>query len=133
MAAPTLQKMFGGVVPGGIITITPGTPIQITSNLKLATGDAGSGKSLTPPYSVTCRQIGISVDAAPSGEVYVNYGNFAGKGNQTALIVQSGTTQALPVNSRGCRGRDRRDEVVSGWVCRLRCGDFVCRREQLIK
>ncbi len=104
MAAPTLQKMFGGVVPGGIITITPGTPIQITSNLKLATGDAGSGKSLTPPYSVTCRQIGISVDASPSGEVYVNYGNFAGKGNQTALIVQSGTTQALPVNSRVVEG-----------------------------
>ena len=44
MAAPTLQKMFGGVVPGGIITITPGTPIQIISNLKLATGDAGIRK-----------------------------------------------------------------------------------------
>ena len=34
MAAPTLQKMFGGVVPGGIITITPGTPIQINQNVK---------------------------------------------------------------------------------------------------
>ena len=34
----------------------------------------------------------------------MNYGNFAGKGNQTALIVQSGTTQALPVNSRCTEG-----------------------------
>ena len=44
---------------------------------------------------MTCRQSAISVDSSVGGEVYVNYGNFAGKGNQTALIVQSGTTQAF--------------------------------------
>lgn len=104
MAAPTLQKMFGGVVPGGIITITPGTPIPIIANILQATGDAGSGKTKTPAYAITCRQFAISVDSSVGGEVYVNYGNFAGKGNQTALIVQSGQTLGLPVNSRCVEG-----------------------------
>ena len=95
MAAPTLKKSFGGVMPGGVITITPGTPIKVSSNL-----------SLTNTYgNLMCRQIGFSLDASPSGEVYVNYGNFAGKGNQTALIIQSGTTQALPVNSKTSEGQ----------------------------
>ena len=94
MAAPQITKGYGGVVPGGVITITPGTPIKITANLNLV----GTQKSLM------CRQIGFSLDASASGEVYVNYGNFAGKGNQTALIIQSGTTQALPVNSRCTEG-----------------------------
>lgn len=94
MAAPALQKAFGGVVPGGVITITPGTPIQVTANLAL----------VNQRGNLMCRQIGISVDSSASGEVYVNYGNFAGKGNQTALIVQSGQTQALPVNSRCTEG-----------------------------
>lgn len=104
MAAPRLQKMFGGVVPGGVITITPGTPIQVTSNLQPASGSSTQNTPKTPPFSVTCRQIGFSVAATPAGEVYVNYGNFAGKGNQTALIIQSGTTQALPVNSHCTEG-----------------------------
>jgi hypothetical protein len=99
MAAPSLNKMFGGVVPGGVITLTPGTPIKVTSNLNLSSGNVGAGNTKSAPFTLTCRQIGISVDADPSGEVYVNYGNFAGKGNQTALIIQSGQTQALPVNS----------------------------------
>lgn len=90
MAAPQITKAFGGVVPGGIITVTQGTPQKVTSNLNLV----GTQKSLQ------CRQISFSVDASPSGEVYVNYGNNAGKGNATALIIQSGTTQCLPVNSR---------------------------------
>lgn len=89
-----LSKMFGGVVPGGVITITPGTPIAVTSNLNL------SGKV----FSLLCRQIGFSLDASASGEVYVNYGNTPGKGTQTALIIQSGQTQALPVNSRCVEG-----------------------------
>ena len=104
MAAPTLHKMFGGVVPGGVITITPGTPIPIIQNIAQASGDTTSGRAKTPPYAITCRQFAISVDSSVGGEVYVNYGNFAGKGNQTALIVQSGTTQALPVNSRCVEG-----------------------------
>lgn len=94
MAAPTLNKMFGGVVPGGVLTITSGTPVQVTANLDL----------VNTRGNLMCRQIGFSVDASPSGEVYVNYGDFAGKGNQTALIIQSGTTQALPVNSRCTEG-----------------------------
>jgi len=99
MAAPQLQKMFGGVVPGGVITVTPGAPQKVTANLSLATGNQGAGNTQSPPYSVMCRQIGISVDSSAAGEVYVNYGNAPGKGNNTALIVQSGQTQALPVNS----------------------------------
>ena len=94
MAVPQITKGFGGVVPGGVITVIPGTPQKVTSNLNLV----GTQKSLM------CRQIGISVDSSPAGEVYLNYGNFAGKGNQTALLVQSGTTQALPVNSRCVEG-----------------------------
>ncbi|HWF62947.1 MAG TPA: hypothetical protein VN666_21925 [Nitrospira sp.] len=104
MVAPNFQKMFGGVVPGGVITITPATPIKVTANLKLASGSQSLNVPATPPYTVTCRQIGFSVDATPSGEVYVNYGPSAGKGNNTALIIQSGTTVALPVNSRCTEG-----------------------------
>lgn len=104
MAAPSLQKMFGGVVPGGIITITPGTPIKVTTNISQPTANQSLGNPKGSAYTVTCRQIGISVDSSPAGEVYVNYGNFAGKGNQTALLVQSGQTQALPVNSRCTEG-----------------------------
>jgi hypothetical protein len=95
MAAPALQKAIGGVTPGGVITVNPGHPIQLTNNLNLA----NSG------YSLQCRQIGFSVDASPSGEVYVNYGNFAGQGVQTALIVQSGTTQSLPVGASTKEGK----------------------------
>jgi len=104
MAAPVINKMFGGVVPGGVLTVTSGTPVQVTANLVLSTGNSSAGNTKTAPYAVTCRQIGISVDAAAGGSVYVNYGNFAGKGNQTALIIQPGTTQALPVNSRCTEG-----------------------------
>lgn len=86
MAAPSLQKMFGGVVPGGVITITPGTPIPVTANLEL----------IEQRGHLLCRQIGFSVDVGAAGEVYVNYGNFPGKGAQTALLIQSGTTQTLP-------------------------------------
>ena len=94
MAFPAVTKAIGGVTPGGVITINPGTPIQVTANLGL----------VNTPYTLQCRQIGFSVGASPAGEVYVNYGNFAGKGNQTALIIQSGSTQALPVNSRCTEG-----------------------------
>lgn len=104
MAAPQLQKMFGGVVPGGVITITPGTPIKVTANMKLASGQQTLNGPANVPYSVMCRQIGISVDSSAVGEVYLNYGNFAGKGNNTALIVQSGQTEAIPVNSRCTEG-----------------------------
>lgn len=89
-----ITKAFGGVVPGGVITVTPATPIQLTINLALV----GTQKSLM------CRQIGISLDSSASGEVYINYGKNAGKGNWTALIIQSGTVQALPVNSRCVEG-----------------------------
>ncbi len=104
MAAPNLQKMFGGVVPGGVITITPGTPIQVTANLSIPNKQTTAGNTLSRPFSVLCRQMGFSVDTSPAGEVYVNYGPTPGKGNNTALIVQSGTTQALPVNSRTTEG-----------------------------
>lgn len=99
-----VQKMFGGVVPGGIITVTPGVPIKVTANITQPTANTNVGNPQKNSYTITCRQIGFSVDSSPSGEVYVNYGNNAGKGNWTALLVQSGTTQALPVNSRCTEG-----------------------------
>lgn len=96
MAGPTFTRAIGGVTPLGIITITAGTPQQVTKNLKL-NGDR---------YGFLCRQIGFSVDASPAGEVYVNYGNFAGKDtNATALIIQSGTFQTLPGGSSATEGQ----------------------------
>jgi hypothetical protein len=95
MAAPAIQKGIGGVTPGGVITITPGVPIPVTVNLNLV---ANRGKLM-------CRQIGISVDNSVSGQVYLNYGNFAGEGIQTGLIVQSSSVAALPVNSRTTEGQ----------------------------
>lgn len=94
MAFPALQKAFGGVIPGGAITIASGTPVAVTVNLAL----------INTRGNLMCRQIGISVDSGAGGAVFVNYGNFPGLGDQTALIVQAGQTQALPVNSRTVEG-----------------------------
>ena len=100
----SVQKMFGGVVPGGVITITPGTPQKVTANLVAPGANQTLNNPKTAPYTLLCRQIGFALDASASGEVYVNYGNNAGKGPWTALIIQSGTVQALPVNSRCTEG-----------------------------
>jgi hypothetical protein len=85
-----LNKAIGGVTPLGVITITSGTPQKVTTNLNLS----------DTTYTLTCRQLGFSVDTSPSGEVYVNYGNVAGKdAHATALIIQSGTAQSLPIGA----------------------------------
>ena len=89
------QRAIGGVTPLGVITVTPGTPINVLKNLSLA----------TKTYSFQARQLGISVDSSPSGEVYVNYGNVAGKNaNVTAMIIQSGTVTSLPANGVATEG-----------------------------
>lgn len=96
MAGPQFNKAIGGITPLGIITITAGTPQKITKNLNLPTN---------APYTFACRQIGISVDSTPAGEVYLNYGNFAGKDtNATAAIIQSGTVQTFPGGSGTTEG-----------------------------
>jgi hypothetical protein len=85
-----LNKAIGGVTPLGVITISSGTPQKVTENLNLS----------DQVYTFSCRQLGFSVDSSPSGEVYVNYGNVAGKdAHATALIIQSGTAQSLPLGS----------------------------------
>jgi hypothetical protein len=104
MAAPTINKAIGGVTPLGIITITPGTPIQVTSNLGIS--DTNFGKLM-------CRQIGLSLDSTPAGEIYVNYGNFAGKGKATAMIIQSGTVSTLPW---GCEVEDGLLDATAWWL-----------------
>lgn len=89
------NKSVGGITPLGVITITPGTPIKVTANL------AQSDKV----YTFFARQIGFSIDSTPAGEVYVNYGNVAGKdAHATALILQSGTTASLPVGAAVTEG-----------------------------
>lgn len=96
MSSRPQQRAIGGVTPLGYFTINPGTPQQITSKLAL----------VDSTYSVTCRQLGFSVDSSVSGELYVNYGNNSGAdSNATSLIVQSGTSQTLPigaVSTEGC-------------------------------
>lgn len=89
------QRAIGGVTPLGVITITPGTPINVLVNLNLA----------TMRYSFQARQLGISVDSSPAGEVYVNYGNVAGKdAHATAMIVQSSTNTSLPAHGVATEG-----------------------------
>jgi hypothetical protein len=95
MAAPQQNRAIGGITPLGIITITAGAPQKVTKNLNLS----------DKVYTFGCRQLGFSLDATPSGEVYVNYGNVAGKDtNATAMIIQSGTSQSLPIGSVATEG-----------------------------
>ena len=90
MGAPTFQKGIGGVTPLGSITITPGTPISVLANLNV----------VDQFFVFTCRQLGFMVLGTPSGNVYVNYGNTAGLGKQTGLIIPSAVGQAsLPLGS----------------------------------
>lgn len=91
MASRAQNKAIGGITPLGVITITAGTPIQIISALNL-TDKVG--------FTFSARQIGFSVTGASTGEIYVNYGNYPGlDANATALIVQHGTEQTLPIGS----------------------------------
>lgn len=88
----TFQKVtraIGGITPLGEFTITPGTPQNILANTSLT----------TKSYALLCRSIGFSVSSTVAGEVYVNYGNIASLGNQTALIVQSSQAQSLPLGA----------------------------------
>lgn len=88
-------KAIGGITPLGVITITPGTPQKVTANLSLS----------DKVYTFSARQLGFSIDSTPAGEVYVNYGNVAGKDSHaTALILQSGTAQSLPLGAVVCEG-----------------------------
>jgi hypothetical protein len=90
MAFQKINRAIGGITPLGEFTITPGTPQNILANAALS----------TTRYAFQCRQLGFSVTKASTSEVYVNYGNNAGLGNQTALIVQPGQEQSLPISSR---------------------------------
>jgi hypothetical protein len=98
------QRAIGGITPLGVFTITPGTPQQLTANLKLS----------TTTYSFQARQIGFGVDSSPAGEIYVNYGNVAGKDSHvTALIIQSGTCQSLPLGAVTTEGEI---DVSQWWI-----------------
>jgi hypothetical protein len=85
-----ITRAFSGITPLGKFTITPGTPQNILANTSLP----------TVRYSMQCRQVGISVSSTVAGEVYLNYGNIAGLGNQTALVVQSSQIGSLPNGDR---------------------------------
>jgi hypothetical protein len=85
-----ITRAFSGITPLGKFTITPGTPQNILANTELP----------TVRYSMQCRQIGVSVSSTVAGEVYLNYGNIAGLGNQTALVVQSSQIGSLPNGDR---------------------------------
>jgi hypothetical protein len=90
MAWQKITRAFSGITPLGKFIITPGTPQNILANTSLP----------TVRYSMQCRQIGISVSSLVAGEVYLNYGDTPGLGDQTALIAQSAQTESLPFSSR---------------------------------
>lgn len=100
MASRPTNKAIGGVTPLGVFTITPGTPQKLTSLMALS----------DKVYTFSCQQIGFSVESSPSGQIFVNYGNFNGAGggvadpNATALIIQSGQQQALPIGASASGG-----------------------------
>jgi hypothetical protein len=85
-----ITRAFSGITPLGKFTITPGTPQNILANTELS----------TVRYAMQCRQIGISVSSLVAGEVYLNYGDTPGLGDQTVLIAQSAQTESLPFSSR---------------------------------
>lgn len=104
MASRPQSKAIGGVTPLGAVTITAGTPVQISSLLAVPTTNPGATKT-DPIYALTARQIGFSVAASPAGVVYVNYGNYPGLDvNATALIIASGTQQSLPAGTAATEG-----------------------------
>jgi hypothetical protein len=103
MAFQKVTRAIGGITPLGEFTITPGTPQNILANTGITTAR----------YAFQCRQIGFSVSSLVAGEVYVNYGNIAGLGNQTALIVQSSQCQSLPI---GMRSTDGLIDVTQWWL-----------------
>ena len=90
MAWQKITRAFSGITPLGKFIITPGTPQNILANTSLP----------TVRYSMQCRQIGVSVSSTVAGEVYLNYGDTPGLGDQTVLIAQSAQTESLPFSSR---------------------------------
>lgn len=95
MASVPQNKAVGGCTPLGVFTITSGTPQKVTSLLNLS----------DKVFTFSARQLGFSVTKASTGEVYVNYGNYAGLDqNATMLIVQPGTSQSLPIGSTATEG-----------------------------
>jgi hypothetical protein len=89
MAWQTVTRAIGGITPLGKFTISVGTPQNILANTSIT----------TKSYAFQCRSLGFSVSSTVAGEVYVNYGNIAGLGNQTALIVQAGQSISLPIGA----------------------------------
>ncbi len=98
-----ITRAFSGITPLGKFTITPGAPQNILANTSLP----------TVRYSMQCRQIGVSVSSTVAGEVYLNYGNIAGLGNQTALVVQSSQIGSLP---NGDRTSDSMIDATMYWL-----------------
>ena len=103
MAWQKINRASSGITPLGKFTITPGTPQNILANTTMSTAR----------YAMQCRQIGISVSSLVAGEVYLNYGNIAGLGSQTALIAQSGQTESLP---NGDRTSDSMIDATMYWL-----------------
>ena len=99
-ATQKVNHASGGITPLGTFIITPGVPQSILANTALSTSR----------YALQCRQIGISVDSTPGGQVFLNYGNYSGAGGgapdtlATVLIVSAGQQGSLPVGSRTLDG-----------------------------
>ena len=92
-------KPVGGIWALGIITLNHGTPIAITNNV----GSQESVPLALPtgrPFSGLVKQITFVAPTANSGDVFVQYGSFAGPDtNATVLSVPKGTSRSLPEGS----------------------------------
>lgn len=125
MPAPQQSKLFGGVTPLGIITVsTAGTPVALTTNL-VNQAQGSSPSTMDPkgrPFTGNCRQLVFSAPSANTGDVYIMYGNFAHTDTNAALlVVPKGVVAALPY---GCLCESSID-VTSIWVDVATSGDKI--------
>lgn len=113
MASRPQSKAIGGITPLGVITLSTTVPVQLTAALGLT----------DKVYTFSARQLGFSMSGASTGELYVNYGNYAGlDANATVLVVQHGTSQSLPI---GAVATDGMIDATQYWLSGSVGGDKV--------
>lgn len=112
--ASVKNRATSGISAGGAVTITGGTPIQISTLFALPPNAGGATNlTATPPFTLTAQQIIFST-GGNTGVVYVNYGNFAGlDAHATALIIPANSVQSLP---NGSLCTEALIDVTKWWV-----------------
>ena len=93
------QKTPQNIWPLGKLTINHGVPVSVLVNV--GSQDAGTSVSRYAPsgklYSSLCDQLIFSTQSTNTGDVYVQYGNFAGPDtNVTMLAIARGVVVSIP-------------------------------------